>query len=388
MKEEADILFRAEQMLASLRGELDEKQQQELELWLELHPDQAELMKQLTDGSELNSELAFFNEADRTDAWQKLQHRIEPSGVERKLRIWPRLAVAAAAIAAITLGVWFYYGSDKPNSDHKARIAVQDDIQPGGNKATITLADGKVIDLSAVKNGVVIKKDGMSYSDGDTLQHGDFAKVQTLTASTPNGGTYNFVLPDGSKVYLNTATTIKFPSDFGRGKREVELLSGEAFFEISKNKQHPFIVRNASQQVEVLGTQFNVNAYSNEPAIATTLVEGSIKITTGAFSKIIKPGEQSINNGKNLEVREVSTEEVIDWTRGDFYLNHIDFKTAMRKIARWYDVEVVYDASVPNEMEAGGWISRDKTLSEVLQAVEAAGQVHFRIEGKKIIISK
>ena len=207
------------------------------------------------------------------------------------------------------------------------------------------------------------------------------------TVETPRGGQYQVTLADGSKVWLNAASSLKYPPVFNGASRQVEL-TGEAYFEIAKDKAHPFKVKTASQTVEVLGTSFDINNYPDEKNIATTLIEGSVKVTGEARQVIIRPGEQAINNGEQIQVAQANIDNVTDWRNGDFYLNRVNFRVAMRKIARWYDIEVIYDASVPDNIESGGWISRNNPLSAVLKAMERTGQVHFKVEGKKVYVSK
>jgi ferric-dicitrate binding protein FerR (iron transport regulator) len=321
---------------------------------------------------------------------------------KKPVKLWPRIAVAAAAVATIVFGVWFFNGDTGVLKQVQDDV-VQNDIAPGKNGATITLANGKVIKLSDVKSGVVIGKDDLKYSDStlvigslssranakdpDPSEVGMTSKVQNLTASTAKGQTYQFTLSDGTKVWLNADSKISFPSQFS-GKERKLLLDGEAYFEVSKDKKHPFVVESKGQFLEVLGTHFNLNAYKDEPQIATTLLEGSVKVSVNGRTQLIRPGQQAVNYGGRLQVNEVSLDDITDWKEGDFFLNHVDFKTAMRKIARWYDVEIVYDVAVPDDLESGGWMSRRNNLSTVLKAIEGTGLARFRIDGKTVHVFK
>ncbi|QDW24143.1 DUF4974 domain-containing protein [Pedobacter sp. KBS0701] len=310
----------------------------------------------------------------------------------RFIKLWPRMTGIAAAIALMVLGLYFFnYKNDKHTQND---VFAAQDRNPGSFGATLTLANGKKIKLSDATNGEIAKEAGISitktadgqlvYEIKETINNPD----QINTLSTAKGETYILTLPDKSKVWLNAASSLTYSASLNEhGKRRVKL-EGEAYFEIFKDKVHPFIVQTANQEVEVLGTHFNVNSYKDEPGIATTLLEGSVKVTAGGSLKIIKPGEQAINKSGTMEVRKVDLDDVVDWKNGDFYLNHIDFKIAMRKIARWYNMEIVYDENVPDNMESGGWISRDKPLSTVLKSIEASGLVKFKVEGRKIYVSK
>lgn len=308
-----------------------------------------------------------------------------------KRRLWPRIAVAAAAVAAITLGVWFF------NSDTGVLKQVQDDvvvndIAPGRNGATITLANGKVIELSDAKSGVVVGQD-LKYSDGveilkqvqDDEQGGK--RTVMLTANTAKAQTYQFTLSDGTKVWLNSDSKISFPAQFSGDKRKI-LLEGEGYFEVAKDKAHPFVVQTAKQEVEVLGTHFNINSYADEPVVATTLIEGSVRVSGEGRQQMLKPGEQALNSGTAIKVAKADLETAVDWKNNEFYLEKMDFRVAMRKIARWYNVEVIYSGTVPQNLEAGGWIQRSRNLSDVLKAIEATGLAHFKIEGRRLYVNQ
>lgn len=310
----------------------------------------------------------------------------------RFIKLWPRMTGIAAAIALMVLNLYFFNYKNDKHVHHD--ILAAEDKNPGSFGATLTLANGEKIKLSDAANGEIAKEAGiivtktaegeLVYEIKETIGNPD----QINTLSTAKGETYILTLPDKSKVWLNAASSLTYAASLNeRGVRRVRL-EGEAYFEIFKDKVHPFIVQTANQEVEVLGTHFNVNSYKDEPGTATTLLEGSVKVKAGGAFRIIKPGEQAINKSGIMEVRKVDVEDVLDWKNGDFYLNHIDFKIAMRKIARWYDMEIIYDETVPDDMESGGWISRDKPLSAVLRSIEASGIVKFKIEGRKIYVRR
>jgi ferric-dicitrate binding protein FerR (iron transport regulator) len=305
-------------------------------------------------------------------------------------RLWLRIAAAASIVLAIGVGIFYYTTALR----HPDLALAKNDIAPGKQGATLTLANGKQIRLSDVANGELARESGVVITKSTNgqlvyeLKESETGRSKINTLSTAKGETYKLRLPDGSFVWLNSASSLTYSAYLvANGKRTVKL-QGEGYFEIAKDKAHPFIVSTNNQQVEVLGTHFNINSYQDEPVVATTLVEGSIKITSDGKQKILKPGQLAVNNGDAIEVSEANIESVTDWKEGDFFLNRVNFKTAMRKIARWYDVEVIYDASVPNDIKSGGWISRDNNLSAVLKSIALTGQVKFRIEGKKIYVSK
>ncbi|MBB5437860.1 hypothetical protein HDC92_001534 [Pedobacter sp. AK017] len=310
---------------------------------------------------------------------------------ERKIKLWPRIVAVAAAAVAIVFGIWFY--NTHPVFNHNADITGKNDIAPGKIGATLTLANGRRIRLSNVGNGKLAREAGVTITksgDGQLVYEikGSLAEPDKMnTLSTTKGETYKVRLPDGSLVYLNAASSLTYSATLNQhGVRRVKL-EGEGYFEISKDKAHPFVVESRGQEVEVLGTHFNVNAYADEPTIATTLLEGSVKVSAENKNQIIKPGEQAVNNGNSIQVSKADIESVIDWKAGDFSMNRVNFKTVMRKIARWYDVEVIYAPLFPEDIESGGWVSRNNKLSVVLKLIESSGQVHFKVEGKKIYVS-
>jgi ferric-dicitrate binding protein FerR (iron transport regulator) len=387
---------------ARLRGELSADLEAELEKWMAKHPANFKVVLELEQELSLSSKIEAYQSADRMSIWNKAIIQLKAEGfkenipVVRKTTLWPKLATSiAAAIVFIVLGVYLFRISNPESTASKNLYAT--DVPPGKTGATLTLANGKKIKLSDAMNGELATEAGVSIrkaEDGQLVYEinpsdktsTDLGAVNTL--STANGESYRVRLPDNSLVWLNAASSLTYSANLLEGGKRRVRLQGEGYFEIAKDHKHPFVVQTAKQQVEVLGTKFNINSYKEEPAIATTLVEGSVKVTAGPNQRIISPGQQLNNAGNTLSVASVNLDNVLDWKNGDFALNHVNFKKAMRKIARWYNVEIVYDASVPDEMEAGGWLSRNKSLSEVLQTIEASGQVRFKIEAKKIIVSK
>ncbi|MCD0489175.1 FecR domain-containing protein [Pedobacter sp. MC2016-14] len=312
-----------------------------------------------------------------------------------KLNSWWRSV--AAVVALVALGTALFVYENDPKQDLLI-VASKNDIAPGKQGATLTLANGKKINLADAANGELVNEAGLKIKkakDGQLVYEVNSALSNenvVNTLSTANGETYIVQLPDGSRVWLNSASSLTYTAKLNQeGKRKVKL-DGEAYFEINKDKLHPFIVESRGQQIEVLGTHFNVNTYKDEPLITTTLLEGSVRVTAVASGKaqtqVIKPGEQALNNAGNISTGRADLEKTMDWKNGDFFLNHVDFKTAMRKIARWYNVEVIYDSSVPNDIESGGWLSRDKSLITVLNSIQASGLAKFKIDGRKIYVSR
>lgn len=357
------------------------------------HPDYTDFIQELISESYEHPEVLNSLSPETKDRIFQTIVNKQKNKIARVLPLWTRIAVAAA-LTAVIFGAGLFYMRNAPHQERSNRITYKNDVLPGTSGATLTLSNGKKIRLSDTQNGELAKEAGVIITkakNGEVIYQvkGDPAALSKLnTLSTTKGETYKIRLPDGSYVWLNSASSLTYSTKLiEKGKRMVKL-QGEGYFEITKDRSHPFVVTTDKQTVEVLGTHFNINSYPDESVVATTLIEGSVSVNSGKFKQVIKPGEQSINNGSDIKVNAVSTENVVDWKNGDFNLDELDFRVAMRKIARWYNIEVIYDASVPQHMKSGGWISRNRSLSAILRHIESSGQVHFEIEGRKVYVAK
>lgn len=303
------------------------------------------------------------------EVWQKLEG--QPA---RTRRLWPRIAAAAAAILIILFVSLYYTGRHQPE-------IVQQDITPGSNKAVLTLTNGRKIDLSSQKTGVIINTKALAYDDGTPIAgDNDNRSPQLMALHTPRGGTYQVVLPDGTKVWLNAASTLQFPASFVNQPARRIKLTGEAYFEVAPAAKQPFLVDAGTQQVQVLGTHFNINAYEEEDIPRTTLLEGSIRV--GQI--LLKPGEQAAGTTK---ITDINVDEIVGWKNGYFVFENEQLPSVMRKIARWYDVDVQFKGDMPTD-EFGGRVSRSSNLSEVLRKLELTNKVHFNINGRTITVTK
>lgn len=312
------------------------------------------------------------------------------------------ISVAATILLFLVGGLYFYSSRmavEMPVQKVASR-AKPKDILPGGHKAILTLADGRKIVLDDSQNGIVINQNGISVhknSNGiieytltnqnkntpDNITESDEAIYNTI--ETPVGGKFQLNLADGSKVWLNSASSLRFPVIFTDDTREVEL-KGEAYFEVSRDIHRKFSVRSGNQSVEVLGTHFNINAYSDEPAITTTLIEGKVRVIelNTKESQILKPGEQS-RVDRNIRIqRTADTQTEVAWKDGYFYFENAPIETVMRQLGRWYGVTARYEGVLPKHHFAGA-ISTNLTLLEVLEILEKSN-VHFRLEGKEVIV--
>jgi ferric-dicitrate binding protein FerR (iron transport regulator) len=326
-----------------------------------------------------------------------------PQGEGRMKRAGRTIAVVLVMIAAVLVTTWGLLSPGrKGRTTSPAEVRVQDDVAPGRNKAVLSLAGGSTILLDSVQDGLLarqgktsvmkLKGGKLSFAVPATGRTGNRRSAETgyNILTTPRGGQYQLLLPDGSRVWLNAASSLKFPAAFAAGSREVEL-RGEAYFEIAPDRERPFQVtvrdrKGEPVKVTVLGTHFDIKAYRDEPAVTTTLLEGSVKVGRGDEAALLEPAEQaSITPGApGIGVRHANVEDVVGWKNGFFHFDGDDMGTIMRKIERWYDVTVSYEGAVPPG-HFTGVISRHTNLSEVLKMLELSG-VHFRLQGKQIIV--
>jgi transmembrane sensor len=308
------------------------------------------------------------------------------------VKIGIRLAAAASIIGLIiTIALKFLLPQQNTQ-----KLANAQDIHPGSNIAVLTLANGQKINLNSATNGQIAKQAGIqiyktangqiTYKSTVSQVSSDFVSTNTIT--TPKGGQWQLTLADGSNVRINSASTFSYPTSFNKAPNRVVELSGEAYFEVAKDKEHPFIVKSNQQSVEVLGTHFNVNAYADEPAVKTTLAEGNVKVSSNnGKSQLLSPGQQSVLKQGELIRLEVNIDDELAWTKGSFHFTDQSIQSIMRQISRWYNIDVYYEANISNE-GLNGRISRYKNLNQVLSALEATQSVHFKVEGRRITVMK
>ncbi|MET4140565.1 FecR domain-containing protein [Pedobacter sp. UYP1] len=336
-----------------------------------------------------------IEEPDYQEIEQHLWADITKENHKKRLSRQRICSYAAAAILILTTALYFGTRSTSSISQNGTADFAKTDINPGSNKALLTLADGSKIVLDDAVNGEIAKQSGCVITKTTTgqliytIQGSQVAalKTQSLlnTIETPKGGQYQVNLPDGTKVWLNAASSLSFPARFSGLQRQV-VLKGEAYFEVAKNKHMPFIVKSEQQKIEVLGTHFNVSAYTDEHQIKTTLAEGSVKVTLLANhqEQLLKPGQQAITTNQ-IQVIPVDIEEALAWKDGLFMFNDENLENIMKKVERWYDVEVDFQQQELRQKHFSGTVSRFGKVSQVLKTLELTGSVHFKIEGRKII---
>ncbi len=307
--------------------------------------------------------------------------------------------VKVAASVVVLLGLTLYFrflNKSKTEKSVEKNLALVHDVAPGGNRATLTLGNGAtmVLDSEAIGalaqqgNTRISKADSgrLAYAVENNKPNEKLGIIEENILTTPRGGQYQLDLPDGTKVWLNSASSITYPTAFSGNQRFVKV-TGEVYFEVVHNASMPFVVKTTNSVITDLGTQFNINAYPEEGAITTTLIQGSVKIYVGSKTNILIPGQQEISpiEGESVTIKnKVDIDKVMAWRNGKMSFTEVSVRQLMAEISRWYDVDIEYSGSVPNKTFYGS-ISRDVPLSTVLNALRTYG-LETKIEGKKIIV--
>lgn len=363
--------------------------------WLADHPEEAMRIEEFRRTVILLGDVSHKRLRDKH--FEELQQKIAESSIipvitSKKRSIWkPVMAAASVVIVLSTVAVLFRPGSKPVKSN---AIAQKNDIRPGRNKAVLTLANGQKITLTDSVNGQIAVQANVKiaktangqiiYELPKEVADNDLTPGYN-TIEAPTGGQWQVILPDRSKVWLNAKSSLTYPTYFSGNERKVEL-KGEAYFEVTHNAQMPFKVISKDQTVEVLGTHFDIMAYDDDIIMRTTLLEGSVKISNNGHSRILIPGEQAqVSDAGTKVTNEIDLEDVMAWKNGYFKFND-NLESVMRKISRWYNIEVKYANNVDPSLRFGGKISRYKNLSSALKIMELTGNVHFKVEGRRVTV--
>jgi len=368
-----------------LKGQLTHSEQLEFDEWFK------------SEGNEniyIDENIAESEDKHRQLILNRINEQIKPVQYVKVKTIWPRIAAAASILLSLSLGGYFILNKKPTQQIVKNQ---KQEIIPGTNRATLTLANGQKIILTRGLNGKLAQQ-------GSTLVQVNSSKSITYSASVANSSLvtqmqyntlstvrgeqspYPLVLADGTKVWLNAESSITFPTSFSGNERVVKI-TGEAYFEVVHDASHPFKVKVGGQTIEDLGTQFNINAYLDEPTMKTTLINGKVKISAGSQVAVLKPGFQAVVSplGSSIIVQAADLDEVIAWKNGNFEFEGTPLKDIMRQISRWYDVDISYEGTI-EDAEFGGSISRTKNINEILSVLETTKGVHFKLEGRRILV--
>lgn len=376
-----------------IRNTLTEKEHDELNDWVNASDHNMLLFEELTDEKNLDANLAWMDKLQSEQSYQSLQEKGAFDIPRKKFHLSP-VWIAAASVVLV-IGIFFIYrstGKGSANNNNDIVVSETIKLQPGGNRATLTFADGSVIDLTTAKKGSINFGKGSHVNkpaDGELVYEANGAAVEAPTIhtlSTPVGGQFQVTLPDGSKVWLNAATILKYPSRFASNERRVEV-NGEAYFEVAKNEKQPFrVVLSDSSNVTVLGTHFNVMSYSNETEREITLLEGSVSVSKSNNVTKLEPGTQArIKENEISKQTAIDSEEVIGWKNGLFVFHDATIESIMHQVERWYDAKVVFQGGEIKQL-FNATILRSEPLSKLLHLLELNGYVHFKIENKTIYV--
>ncbi|NRF40885.1 FecR family protein [Pedobacter foliorum] len=360
-----------------LQGNLTKKEKNEVDKWF-------------SQTNEEPLEVSDLYARDEEEHKQIIFNRIkEEIGTKRSrvFALWKGIAAAVFVIFAIGLGMWYFKGNNEPVIQ-MAKVS-GNDIAPGNNQATLTLANGKTILLSSVVNEKLLKEAGAEVqknSKGELvykqLVPAESSELEYHTLTTSRGEQYQVILPDDSHVWLNSASSIKFPVNFASSKERRVFITGEAYFEVAKDKIKPFRVVSDSQLVTVYGTHFNINSYKDEAGTRTTLLEGSVDVN----GTLLKPKQQAINEDGGIKVIPVNVEDVVAWKNGYFRFKAETLESIMRKVSRWYNVDVEFQSESLKSIEFGGIMTKYMNVSMVLKKLELTGEASFELKGKTIIV--
>jgi len=400
----ADLIAR------QLLGGITDAERMELDAWIAENDAHQACFQRCTDPQELNQLMADYHKAGEwgSDLLAAIHSKIAPASPIRtlptapqtrplpsasRIRLLqsPRFKYAAAII--LLLGAATYLWKIRSGGEGHADISTTpaQTILPGHKGAILTLADGRQLTLDSLHNGIVANQNGARA----TLINGELAYQSTgqpthdishNTITTPRGRQYQLILPDGTKVWLNAASSITFPTAFTGAERKVTI-RGEAYFEVAANTQKPFTVQTGDAAIQVLGTSFNISAYNDEPTIKTTLLEGKVKVQNEPTKEsiVLQPGEQGVVAEHLRLNKKVDLEQVIAWKNGLFNFNSTELFTVMQQLSRWYDIDIKYEGKVP-ALTVSGKMDRGLTLQEILEFL-TKNEIKYRLEGRTIIVN-
>lgn len=371
-----------------IRGTLSRNEQVELDEWVAASDENMQLFERLTDEKNIEAATKWMETIETEKALEKKKEKMVFNKAATG-RFWLRLAPYAVAASVIIVFGLLYF---KPFADNGSTPEIVNenkvDILPGSDRATLTLENGKVIVLdsngsdTSINNQIrILQQQGEVVYNDQTTDN----RMAYHTLTIPRKGQYKLTLPDGTKVWLNAESSIRYPVSFSGNERKV-FVTGETYFEVAKDKSKPFRAVADDVTIEALGTRFNINDYRNEPFMSATLVEGSVLVSNGKTDNILKPGQQAQLSATGFSIANVETTDIIAWKDNQFKFINTPLDVIMRQVERWYDAEVVYESKPTDHFNAE--VSRDVPVSKLLHYLELTNRVHFKIENKKIIVMK
>jgi transmembrane sensor len=377
-----------------LHGTLTEEESNELDEWITGSDENLELFEKLTDEENIENALQQYlqQEKEKTAAFSRVKKSIYSGEKKPALRgLLPYLVAASLLLIAATFYLFNNFSKPITGKNKIANLKSPVDVKPGSDKAVLTLSGGRTIILDANGTGLLANEGPIiinKSADEELVYKGTANDMRYNTVSTPRGGQFKLLLADGTRLWLNAESSIKFPASFGNADRVVEL-KGEAYFEVAKDAAHPFRVKTTTPTglnatIEVLGTHFNVNAYGDDNNIRATLVEGSVVVTTSTQKNQLRPGEEATINNK-IAITQINPELALAWKEGKFLFRNASIYAIGQQIKRWYDIDVEYKGNINQAFNTE--VSRNVPLSKLLDGLEGTGQVHFKLQNNKLIIS-
>jgi transmembrane sensor len=358
----------------------------ELEEWKTSSSANRQLYGQLLDSGYRKQQLQNWDNQATEHQLVMLNRRMD--GYQRGRRF--NYGIAAAIVAAlVAISTYFFVWKKEQQQIYTGEgiYQVASNIKPREDKATLTLANGQIIDLGNARHGTIAQQNGTNITktaDGQLVYEHTYTNEHTdayNTIQTPKGGLYTLRLPDGTKVWLNTATNFRYKADMSRTAQRVVELDGEAYFQVAPNKAKPFVVKTAKQQIEVLGTHFNVSSYRDDPQTSTTLVEGSVLVSTAQEQKLLKSKQRATTETNKLKIEQADTELATAWKDGRLQFREVPLKDMMRLVARWYNIDVKYEGNVPNDTFTGN-LPKGSSLSVMLKIL-ASSHINFELRQKE-----
>lgn len=367
-----------------IKGESSAKEINRLQALAQKDPDVRRILDHYKDTPRVKARLDFLQGLDTAGAWAKVRRKT------RHKPLYGYIGYVAGILLFLTASLWGLWPQPNPRIIENATSGYKNDIAPGGNQAILTLSDGKRISLGADKIGIKEADGSVAYTETGELSY--FSATQPTnqmvlmnTLTVPKAGKYRLILPDSSIVWLNSQSAIEFPVHFNQTERLVRL-KGEAYFDVAHDPDRPFKIAVNGQEIQVLGTSFNVSAY-DQSTISTTVVNGRVNVKVGDRATVVEAGQEATSSSSMIIVTEADIEKAIAWKNGQFYFNEDYIQDILTQLARWYDLDVTYETPLPKE-KIGGSITRDVKLSQVLEMLTEISGVSFEIDGQTLIVKK
>jgi len=384
-----------------LQNNLNEDEDVTLQKWINSDPLNRELFDKIAEESYLKAKLKTYESYDKDVVWANIKEEIEKNTGKKKNKFKRIASIAAAVLIPFVIGAYFIYNSDK--SDNEELIVENTEIIPGSQKAILTLENGEQIVLDENRNELLISdktfkilnEDKTLKYESDKFNNNDFPGIIYNTLKTPKGGEYALQLSDGTKIWLNADSKLTYPALF-MGNTRVVTIEGEAYFDVSEDASKPFIVKTQDTEITVLGTEFNITAYSDDTQNLTTLTEGKIKVrnlidSIGSTNQLeLTPGQQAVfkKDSKTFNSRTVNTEVYTAWRKGLFYFEYETLGNLMKRLGRWYDFETKYTSEELRTYHFSGTIKRYESFDEIIELLELTTNISFKTEGKSVTVSK